>query len=49
MSIADRRDSPQLTTAIMTWKRGLPISTTLHSKLAAQGYDVASLEARYRA
>jgi hypothetical protein len=39
----------KLAAAILLWKRGQPIDTALHSQIAAQGYDVASLERRYRA
>lgn len=33
--------------AILIWKAGNPIDTSHWSTLAAQGFDVASLERRY--
>lgn len=39
----------KLAVAILIWKRGEPIDSVLQSELAAQGYDVAKLERRYRA
>lgn len=36
-----------LQSAIMHWKRGHPLPVDLAMKLAAIGYDVPKLEARY--
>ncbi|WP_268812720.1 hypothetical protein [Sinorhizobium meliloti] len=40
-------NTPALNTAILFWKRGLPIPTDLWAKLSDQGYDVAALERRH--
>jgi hypothetical protein len=37
----------ELAVAIILWKRGEPIDIALHSKLAAQGYEIPTLQRRY--
>lgn len=36
-----------LKTAILHWKRGLPLPTDLEAKLIAQGIDTHTLQNRY--
>lgn len=36
-----------LATAILHWKRGLPLPTDIAAALDALGLDIAALEARY--
>lgn len=43
------RTTNALRAAILLWKRGDAPDTSLYMKLSTQGYDVASLERRYRA
>lgn len=43
------RASLSLKAAIFVWRQGNEIDVALHSKLLSEGYDVASLQRRYRA
>jgi hypothetical protein len=38
-----------LKTAVFIWKQGNEIDVALQTKLLTEGYDVATLERRYRA
>jgi hypothetical protein len=38
-----------LRTAVFIWKQGNEIDLVLQTKLLTEGYDVATLEQRYRA
>jgi len=43
------RLTPPIATAIILWKRGLPLPVDLYVQLRNEGHDVERLEAKYRA